>query len=92
MRLAELRILGLGRRLSEVESVGICGLQSFTSAMKGWRKLASASLEAAAQEIEDISEAELLRESSDSDSEPSPIPCSSQTSDEPWQVLGVVRS
>ena len=52
--------------------------------MKGWRSLTSASLLDAEEEIEAVSEAELLRESSDSDSEPSVVPNSSQTSDDSW--------
>ena len=52
--------------------------------MKGWRSLTSASLLDTQEEIEAVSEADLLRESSDSDSEPSVVPNSSQTSDDSW--------
>ena len=48
--------------------------------MKGWQKLTEAALQEAEQQ--DITEAEMLRESSDSESDPSVIPTSSQTSDD----------
>ena len=59
--------------------------------MKGWRSLTAASLAASEQEIQAMGEAEMLREASDdSDSEPSVIPNSSQTSDEPLLDLSHV--
>ncbi|CAE6931379.1 unnamed protein product [Symbiodinium sp. KB8] len=57
--------------------------------MKGWKAVTSATLEASQQEMERImQEVDLLRNDSDSESEPSPVPCSSQTSDE-WFVFSI---
>ena len=60
-------------------------LAAVATAMKGWKAVTSATLEASQQEMERImQEVDLLRNDSDSESEPSPVPCSSQTSDEAW--------
>ena len=52
--------------------------------MLGWKQLAANALETVEAECEAMSEAEAFRDaSSDLESDPSPIPMSSQTSDVP---------
>ena len=51
--------------------------------MLGWKSVMDAALRSSQEEDDVLSEAERLREASDSDSEPSVVPTSSQTSDEP---------
>ena len=51
--------------------------------MRGWQALTEAALRETQHELDELSEAELLRESSDSESDPSVVPTSSQTSDDP---------
>lgn len=55
--------------------------------MKGWHNLTQAALADLEKEEEIFGEAELVRDSSSEESDPSVIPLSSQTSDESWLKL-----